>query len=104
MHHLLFKLYVIITKFFSFINELKPEKSRKCIDNYIHICYVICMFNQIQKKEVMEVSEEVKELEIREDYSLLLEQQEDEDDESMLLDGFSIEFYPEALIDSQERR
>ena len=44
--------------------------------------------------------DEVKELEIQEDYSLLLEQQEDEDDKG-LLDGFTIEFYPEMLLNDE---
>jgi len=46
------------------------------------------------------VPDEVKELEIQEDYSLLLEQQEDEDDKG-LLDGFTIEFYPEMLLNDE---
>jgi len=49
------------------------------------------------------VPDEVKELEIQEDYSLLLEQEENE--EGSMFDGFSIEFYPELLLDEyQERR
>ncbi len=45
--------------------------------------------------------DEVKELEIQEDYSLL----EQEENEGSILDGFSIEFYPELLLDEyQERR
>jgi len=44
--------------------------------------------------------DEVKELEIQEDYSLL-EEEEEED----MMDGFSIEFYPEMLLDDYlERR
>lgn len=45
--------------------------------------------------------DEVKELEIQEDYSLLEEEEEEED----MMDGFSIEFYPEMLLDDYlERR
>ena len=48
--------------------------------------------------------DEVKELEIQEDYSLL-ERGENEEEDRGLLDGFSIEFYPELLLDEyQERR
>lgn len=43
--------------------------------------------------------DEVKELEIQEDYSLLLEQEENE--EGSMLDGFSIEFYPEMLLNDE---
>lgn len=43
--------------------------------------------------------DEVKELEIREDYSLLREEEEED-----IMDGFSIEFYPEMLLDDLERR
>jgi len=45
------------------------------------------------------VPDEVKELEIQEDYSLLLEQEENE--EGSMLDGFSIEFYPEMLLNDE---
>lgn len=43
--------------------------------------------------------DEVKELEIQEDYSLLREEEEED-----IMDGFSIEFYPEMLLDDLERR
>ena len=45
--------------------------------------------------------DEVKELEIQEDYSLL---EQEENEEGSMLDGFSIEFYPELLLDEYQER